>query len=40
VKENKGWLIVEFKTLPLQHYFFGEGTQWKRWWVKQSPWKW
>jgi hypothetical protein len=41
VNENNRWLIVEFKTLPFTTLlFFGEGTRWKRWRVKQSPWKW
>jgi hypothetical protein len=41
VNENNGWLIIEFKTLPCTTFnFFGEVTRWKRWRVKQSPWKW
>jgi hypothetical protein len=38
VNEINGWLIVEFKTRPFATFlFFGEGTRWKRWRVKQSP---
>jgi hypothetical protein len=40
VNKNNGWLTVEFKTFPFATYLFGEGTRWKRWRVKQSPWKW
>jgi hypothetical protein len=40
VNENSRWLIIEFKTLPFTTFsFFGEGTLWKRWGVKQSLWK-
>jgi hypothetical protein len=40
VNENNVWLIVEFKTFPFTTFLFGEGTRWKRWRVKQRPWKW
>jgi hypothetical protein len=44
VNKNNKWLIIEFLfSLKLSVYnimFFGEGTRWKRWRVKQSPWKW
>ncbi len=40
VNENHGWLIIKFENSSFYNIlFFGEGARWKRWKVKQIPWK-